>query len=542
MSDKLPNIVFIMCDDLAWGDLSSHGNPYVRTDVIDRLRSQSARLTRYCSGPVCTPARAAIFTGRHPYRTRAIDTYLGRSIIDSEERTLAELLRTTGYCTGLFGKWHLGDTYPSRPHDKGFHEAIYHTGGGLRQPGNVGRNSYFNPDLMSNGRLIHTEGYCSDVFTDACLKFIDGHRSGPFFAFLAFNAPHSPFEIGDKWLARHRAQDLPDKWKRLYGMIENIDWNVGRVIDKLDMLKLSERTIVVFTSDHGPCPSAQVDGQDRFNAGLRGRKGQMYEGGLRVPSLWRWPGHFPAGLDIDRLTNPIDILPTLTSPPTDRCIDGRNLMKLLRGDQTNWPDRSVCVQWHRGNTPQRGRNAANLRQRWKWIRDETTNREELFDVESDPHERYNITEENQSVATAMRIEYEKWFDDVSTTRADNFAPQSIVIGSPRENPTTLTWQDWRIYGNDENWSELNPGYWIVQVDRPGPYILTIDLLPQISECTLIVHCGEYHTCILVPPGLLAHEIENVCLTVGTWQFEAYLDFQGRRVGVKNVHVRSILSG
>lgn len=534
-----PNIVFIICDDLAWGDLSSHGNPHIQTPELDRLRADGVRLTRYCSGPLCTPARAALMTGRHPYRTRAIDTYLGRSTIDPDERTLPELLRAQGYATGLFGKWHLGDTYPSRPHDKGFQEALYHAGGGLTQPGNLGRNSYFDPDLMHNGNLVRKHGYCSDVFTDACLEFITTHRQEPFFAYVGFNAPHCPFHIAEEWVAPFRHSGLPEKWQRLYGMVANIDWNVGRILKRLDESQLAENTIVVFTSDHGPCGSAQVDGKIRFNAGLRGQKSQMYEGGVRVPCLWRWPGHFPAGRDIDRLANPIDILPTLTTPPTDRKLDGRNLMPLLKGESVDWPDRNICMQWHRGDVPQRGRNAVNIRQRWKWYRPEETGTEELFDIEADPFETNDVAAANPDIVKAMRAEYDAWFADVSTTRPDNYARPPIFLGSPHENPTVLSWQDWRIYGTEEKWTERNPGYWPVQVEQTGSYSLTIDLVPQKTETTLVIQCGEFAKRVPLPANAPIHAIARAPLQAGKHKFEAYLECVGQRIGVRQVSIRSL---
>jgi arylsulfatase/arylsulfatase A len=533
-----PNILFIICDDFAWGDLSSHGNADCRTPELDRLRADGVRLTRYCSGPLCTPARAALLTGRHPYRTRAIDTYLGRSTIDPEERSLPELLRPREYATGMFGKWHLGDTYPSRPHDKGFQEALYHAGGGLTQPGNFGRNSYFDPDLFRNGQRVSTHGYCSDVFTDACLEFITAHRQEPFFAYLAFNAPHCPFQIGDEWIAPYRDSGLPDKWQRLYGMVANIDWNVGRLLRRLDEYQLAENTIVVFTSDHGPCSSAQVNGQIRFNAGLRGQKSQMYEGGIRVPCLWRWKGQFPAGRDIDRVTNPIDILPTLTAPPTDRKIDGRNLMPLLKGESVDWPDRSICMQWHRGDVPQRGRNAVNIRQRWKWYCPEETGTEELFDIEADPFETKDVATANPDIVKAMRAEYDAWFADVSATRPDNYAPPPIVIGSPHENPTALTRQDWRIYGSEEGWGDHHPGYWHVQVEHTGHYSLTIDLPPQPADSMLVIRCDEFERHIPLPPRIETHALASVPLRAGKHKLEAYLECAGQRLGVKTVSVRT----
>jgi len=245
LPNQPPNLIFIICDDLAWGDLACHGNPHVATPHLDALHTQSTRLTRYGSGPVCTPARAAVMTGRYPHRTGAIDTYLGRSMMHADETTLAHVLRDAGYAPCLSGKWHLGDEYPMRPHDQGFDAALYHRGGGLRQPANLNYpdDSYFDPLLMHNGRATHTAGYCSDVYTDHATQFMAAHRDRPFFCYLAYNAPHSPFEVADDLAQPYLDAGLPEKTARLYAMVSNIDANVGRVMHQLDTLGLADDTL-----------------------------------------------------------------------------------------------------------------------------------------------------------------------------------------------------------------------------------------------------------------------------------------------------------
>lgn len=543
-----PNVVILITDDLTWGDLACHGNPVTRTPNLDRLHRESARLTRYCSGPLCTPARAALMTGRHPYRTRAFDTYLGRSTIDPDERTLAEVLRDRGYATGLFGKWHLGDHHPSRPHDKGFQEALYHHGGGLRQPSNLGRDAYFDPDLMHNGRLVRAPGYCTDIFTDAAIRFIGQNRSGPFFVYLATNAPHSPHEVAEEWAEPYRRLDVPETWARLYGMNENIDWNLGRINIALDQLGLSQNTLLIFTSDHGACPSAKINGRNRFNGGLRGQKGSMYEGGIRAPCFWRWPAHFPAGRDVDRIANPIDFLPTIAaacgaSAPADRAIDGVNLIPLLSGrlEPVEWPDRSICMQWHRGDIPQRYRNAAIIRQRWKWCCPDGTNRDELYDIETDPFEKQNVAAAHPDLVKTLRAEYENWFADVSRTRGptpeENYAPPRIILGDPRENPTVLTRQDWRNYSQPEGWQDDTPGYWLVRVATTGVYSVVIDLPTQAAELTLRFACGATAATHRIPPNTPICALNRAGLDAGDHQLEAYLEGSGKRIGSTRVHVR-----
>lgn len=543
MTRRASNIVLIICDDLAWGDLACHGNQLTTTPRLDRLYARSARLTRYCSGPVCTPARAALMTGRHPFRTRAFDTYLGRSIIDPGERTLAAILKDAGYATGIFGKWHLGDCYPSRAIDHGFDEALVHNGGGLRQSGNLGRDSYFDPDLMHNGQIERCQGYCTDIFAQGAIDFIERHQSKPFFCYLATNAPHNPYEIDDEWVEPHRVNGMPETWARIYGMNANIDYNVGRILDKLDQLHLADDTIVMFMSDHGPCPGAQHQRRNRWNADLRGIKGTMYEGGIRVPCFVRYPGRITPGV-IDRLANPIDWLPTLANftgakVPDDRTIDGVDLTPLFTGETPGeeWPDRTICMQWHRGDKPQRYRNAAVIGQCYKWYQPENAAQPTLYDVINDPSEQDDVSAAHPDLMRKMRERYDAWFDDVSTTRPNNYAPPRIVIGSEHEPVTGLTWQDWRLYDpRDEGWDEQHPGFWEVRVTKTQRYRLTIDLMAGTTG-TLRVRCGNYDRRLTSHRAVDSQSVALMAeLSAGDYRLEAYLQTPTGRVGVKRVWV------
>ena len=554
-----PNVVIVIMDDLAYGDLACHGNPYTRTPNLDRLHGESTRLTRYLSGPVCTPARAALFTGRHPYRTRAFDTYLGRSMIDPDEVTLPELLRDGGYATGLFGKWHLGDCYPCRPLDKGFEECVMHRGGGLCQPSGLGRDSYFDPDLMHNGQLQRYYGYCTDIFFDEALKFIEENAGHPFFAYIGTNAPHNPLDVAEDWSEPYRYLGLNEPLARLYGMVENIDYNLGRLTQNLEDLGVAEDTIIIYTSDHGPCRSSPDQcGRIRFNAGLRGSKMELYEGGIKVPFFVRWPGKIAAGRDLDRIANPIDLLPTVCSaavidPPMDRKIDGMNLLPLLKRETevSAWPERTICMQWHRGDTPERYRNYAAIGQRYKLLRPKGDQEDELYDLESDPAEERDISREHPEVVASMRHEYERWFDDVSSTRPDNYAAPRIIIGSEHENPTGLTRQDWRLYGEEEGWDADHPGFWLVEIAAKGVYSLLIETenLTDMGNATLHFKCGGRHIehkiiCRDDVPHSSNRDrgefaFERVELGRGEHTLEAYLELEGSKKGVRSVTIGSV---
>jgi arylsulfatase A-like enzyme len=466
------NVVVIMMDDLGWGDLACHGNPYVRTPRLDALHEDSLRFTRYLSGPMCTPARASLMTGRYHHRTRAIDTFCGRSMIDPGETTLGHVLQRAGYRTGGFGKWHLGDAYPMRACDLGFDETLMHNAGGIGQPGDHPENhwregeAYFDPVLHRNGRPERHTGYCTDVFTDAAIELVTSGVQ-PFFCYLATNAPHTPLQIDDVWVEPYRELGLNETFARMYGMVENIDWNVGRLLDSLP-----PNTLVLYTSDHGPCPSARDarEGQ-RWNAGLRGEKGSLYQGAVKVPCFWRVPG-VAGGIDDGRVASPIDVLPTIASLvgaplPSGVHLDGIDLFAPPA-------ERDLFLQWHRGDRPERYRDFAVVSPPWKLYGDE------LYDLDADPGEADDVAPSQPAVVTDLRARYDAWFDDIS---AAGFEPPRIVIGSPVADPVLLTRQDWHIEGGDGDmgeiagWLATTRGWWDVTVEESDAYDVDVLLDP-----------------------------------------------------------------
>ncbi len=300
-----PNVLIIITDDQGFGDLSVNGNPFLNTPSIDRLAGESVRFSNFYVCPVSAPTRAGLMTGRYFLRTGVRDTYNGGAIMDPSEITLAELLGTKGYATGHFGKWHLGDNYPSRPIDQGFAESVMHLSGGMGQVGDFttwfrGDSSYFDPVLWHNGKMQKYRGYCSDIFAAEAIKFIERNQSKPFFCYLAFNAPHTPLQVPGEYYEMFRNTDpsaglsdmagrVPqmteankEDARKVYAMVKNIDDNVGKLLSKLKELKLDQNTIVIFMTDNGPQ-------QARYNAGMRGLKSSVYRGGVRVPFYLRYP-------------------------------------------------------------------------------------------------------------------------------------------------------------------------------------------------------------------------------------------------------------
>lgn len=543
--DERPNILLIMTDDQGYGDLGVHGNPQIKTPNLDRFAKESVRLKNFYVSPVCSPTRASLLTGRYNYRTGVVDTYIGRSLMYPDETTLAEILEKSGYKTGIFGKWHLGDNYPMRPIDQGFQVALVHKGGGIGQPSDpAGSPGYFNPILMTNGVERRYEGYCSDIYTTAAMEFIEASKKAPFFAYLAFNAPHSPLQVSEKELEAYKGVDLshdafPKVGNKLpgvaevavtakvYAMVSNIDRNIGRLLAYLDVHKLAENTIVIFMTDNGP-------GSFRYNAGMRGAKGTTYEGGIHVPFYIRWPKHLRAGKVVDRIAAHIDVLPTLVAAagsklPSDLKVDGKNLLPLLEGQPgMDWPDRALFFQWHRGDEPEFGRAYAVRTQRYKLVGPEPIPKPnqpkpplpkpELYDLETDPYENHNIADQRRELLLMLQNSYKLWFKSVCATRG--FAPSRIQIGTPHENPTVLTKQDWR--GPRANWNADGFGHWEIEASRDAAYDVSVRFTPRAVPAEVHLGIGKIQLSQKTEPGSQISTFPSVKIPAGLYQVEAWL--------------------
>jgi arylsulfatase A-like enzyme len=557
-NEARPNVLLIMTDDQGYGDLGVHGNPRIRTPNLDRLAGESVRFQSFYVSPVCSPTRASLLTGRYNYRTGVVDTFVGRSLMHPGEVTLAEMLGAAGYRTGIFGKWHLGDNAPLRAIDQGFQEALVIKGGGIGQPSDPpGGSSYFDPVLQHNGRTEQHQGYCSDVFTTAAIDFLESGDRRPFFIYLAFNCPHDPLQAPPAELAQYRAMSLhagdfpqvgapippgqmsgPDTIARVYAMVTNIDTNVGRILAALDARGVAQDTIVIFLTDNGPA-------QPRFNAGWRGRKGTVYEGGIHVPCFIRWPGRLPGGSVVDRIAAHIDLVPTLLEAcgvpaPSSVRLDGRSLFPLLRGrTDVTWPDRTLFFQWHRGDRPERDRAFAARGQRYKLLRPEPPpgSRQvpplELYDLKNDPWEQRNLAGEHPQIVARMHAEYLAWFQDVAATRG--FDPSRIELGGPRENPTILTRQDWR--GPRAAWGPDSLGFWEVFVARDGRFEVTLHLTPRPFPTVAAIRLRGVHRQLSLDAGADQCTFPDLSLTAGPGRLEAWVEGNHATTGVLDLAVQ-----
>jgi arylsulfatase A-like enzyme len=467
-----------------------------------------------------------------------------------------------GYRTGIFGKWHLGDNYPMRAMDKGFQESLVLNGGGLAQPGDAPdpadeRGAYFNATLRHNGRWEKTDGYVSDVVTTAAMQFIQKHRDQPFFVYLPFNCPHAPHQVPDEYRRHYQGKDFsragfpqrghpmaakndPDDLARVYGMIENIDDNVGRLLAQLDELKLAGNTIVVLFSDNG-CQK-----HNGYNAGFQGWKGTTLEGGIHQFCFIRWPAQFQAGRQVDRIAAHIDLAPTLIDlcgvpKPARVKFDGVSLAPLLHGRQAAWPDRVLFLQWHRGDAPERYRAFAARSQDWKLVQplgagDKWDGKTafQLYDMAHDPLELHDLAAQEPERVAKLKTAYDAWFSDVTGAR-DYTVPARIFLGASQEDPVLLTRQDWR--GGGASWGPRGIGYWEVNVvARTSCEIkLRFDALKTDGAATL--SCGSVSARQAVKAGEAECVFRNIQLPVGPARLEAGL-VQGPAVlGVRYVEVK-----
>jgi arylsulfatase A-like enzyme len=541
-----PNVVLIMTDDQGYGDLGATGNPAIRTPHIDAMAGRSARMENFYVHPVCSPTRACLMTGRYNYRTRVVDTWVGRSMMEPKEVTVAELLRGAGYATGIFGKWHLGDNYPLRAMDQGFEESLVLRGGGIGQPPDPpgGEGKYTDPILFHNGGAVQAEGYCTDVYFNAAFDWMEkAHRmERNFFVYLPTNAPHSPFhdvpedlyeayleeDLSNDRMPRDKGHQLPEKVNtdrraRIFSMITNIDDNIGRLFRKLESLKILDNTIVIFMVDNGP-------NTRRYVAGMRGMKSEVYEGGIRTPFYLHWPARLEPGRSSDRVAAHIDVLPTLLDAcgvPMTEGLDGRSFLPLLTKEKFDWPDRTLYIQSHRGDVPVRYHHFAARNQRWKLLHSSGFGKEsfegepkfELYDMAADPLEMNDVVEAYPDVVRSMVAEYDAWFDEVGSTRADNYAPPRIHVGTPHENPVVLTRQDWRHF-KGKLWAKDSVGYWELFVSKPGSYRVCLRFSGPEPAGTATLHLSGQILSKSIEEGARECLFESVKLSQGPVRLRA----------------------
>lgn len=435
---RKPNVLLILTDDQGYGDLSIHGNPHLSTPHIDRLGREGVRFDRFYVNSFCAPTRAALLTGRYPLRTGTYGVTHNKEAMRTGEVTLAEALRGEGYRTACIGKWHNGEQFPFTPPGQGFELFFgFHNGHW---------NNYFNAELLRGATFEKTKGYITDVLADEAIRFIERNQAQPFFCYAAFNAPHSPYQVPDKYFDKFRAKGFDETVACFYGMCENLDDNVGRLLATLDRLKLSDDTIVLFMTDNGGTAGVKI-----FNAGMRGGKVSVHEGGSRVPLFVRWrAGHWTPRV-VPQLASHIDIYPTLldlcgVKPPPRPKLDGVSLRPLLEGAPANCPERTLFI--HNPIDEHNKFPGAVRTQKYRLVmevkgpgggsrakaNDAAAKGWQLYDMEADPGEERNVAAQLPDVVAKLSKAYDEWFADISR---DGLRRMAIPVGYNEENPVEL---------------------------------------------------------------------------------------------------------
>lgn len=442
LAGKKPNIIFVLTDDQGYGDISAHGNPILKTPNLDRLHKEGLRFTDFHVSPTCSPTRSALLTGRHEFKNGVTHTILERERLTPKATTIAQVLQGAGYTTGIFGKWHLGDEPDRWPDKRGYDEMFIHGCGGIGQsyPGSCGDvpgNSYFDPTILHNGTFEKTKGYCTDLFFTQATRWIEGVKSKgkPFYCQIATNAPHAPLNVRPEDEARYKELVKQPNIAKFFGMIANIDDNVGKLLDRLKEWGLENNTLVIFMNDNGGTAGVPI-----FNSGMRGSKVTPWLGGTRASSFWRWPGTLTPA-DSDRLAAHIDFFPTLAelagAKLTDEVVqqvEGRSLVPLLQNPKADWDDRTLFThvgRWPKGAKPDDYKYAGcSVRtKRWHLVSmSKDKGKWELFDVEVDPGEQMNVADKHHDVVKKLDAEYDRWWASLSP-----FMVNEDVV-PPKENP------------------------------------------------------------------------------------------------------------
>jgi arylsulfatase A-like enzyme len=438
IAESRPNIVLIVSDDQGYGDLGRHGNPLVRTPNLDRMYDESVRFADFRVSPTCAPTRASLMTGRHEFKNGVTHTIHERERLNLQATTIAQVLKAAGYRTGIFGKWHLGDEPAYQPGRRGFDETCIHGAGGIGQTyegscGDAPNNGYFDPVILHNGTFEKTHGYCTDVFFDRAMQWIENTQvQSPFFCYLPTNAPHAPLDVPPEYERIYASQVSPQV-ARFLGMVTNLDENVGRLLTKLSDLGIERQTLVIYMNDNGGTAGCEV-----FNAGMRGRKGTAHDGGTRAMSLWRWPGTLvPA--TVAALTAHLDLFPTfaelagakLPKYLADR-LDGFSLVPLLQDPHAAWHDDRILFthvgRWQVGAPPEKYGPCSVRWRQFLMVRE--SDRWTLFDLKGDPGETADLAGKQGATVERLAAAYDAWWDEVRPCLVNEEAYRT----APKVNP------------------------------------------------------------------------------------------------------------
>lgn len=464
-----PNVLIIMTDDQGWGDLGYHGNDTIETPALDKLFAESVRFHRFYVSPVSAPTRASLLTGRYHLRTGTNGVTRRREVVRANETNIAEILKENGYTTACFGKWHNGAQYPNNPNGQGFDEFLGFCAGHW--------NNYFDTKLQHNEKQVATKGYLPDVLTDSTIQFVKNAKQ-PFFCYLAYNTPHSPFQVPDKYFDKYKQKGLDDKNACVYGMCGNIDDNIHRILQTLKQSDIEKHTIVIFLTDNGP-------NGHRYNGGMKGIKGSVHEGGVRVPMCIRYPEKLTKPQTINQFAAHIDILPTILKlceipRPENIVFDGKDLTPLLLNSDTTWCDRKFFSH-HVCNTMDTIPAAVRTQQYLLTLYPHDT---ALYDLQTDLLQKKDISEEKPDITQSLLHDFITWYARVTE---NGLQKQAIPVGYTEFPVTMLDAPEAEITGelqykgkygwaNDWiiNWINTNDSIsWQLNIANAGSYTFSL---------------------------------------------------------------------
>jgi arylsulfatase A len=538
-----PNVLLVITDDQAYGDLSLHGNPILETPNLDRLGNENIRLDQFYVGSICAPTRASLLTGRYHLRTGTMDVTRRGEVLNPAETTLGELFKANGYRTGYFGKWHNGSVYPETPDGQGFDTFIGFPYGHI--------TCYFDPVLHHNQKLVQRKGYITDIFTDDAIEFIT-KDSEPFFCYLAYNAPHTPVMAPQPLIEKYQKAGLDDRTAGIYAMLESLDTNMGRLLEKA-----GDNTLVIFLSDNGPA-------YDRYNSNLKGRKAGHHEGGVRVPSFWRWPARWTKPAVVSRRLLHIDVLPTLAelcglSETENLELDGDSFAALLDDPAADWPDRTLYIFASGAAGDARRLTEVGSVRTDRWLAVKHWAPWELYDLLADPFQKTNLAETYPDVLGKLRSGFDRAYAEFSI---NGIKQTPITVGNPQCPEVLLEAHDANLQkaDNDEIGYNYPAGFahnwitgwsntaafceWLINVQTEGLYSVTLHygLSPDNTGVKLKLHKLEFllnepaATTLIEQPYLLPIEAQKyetriwAQKTVGTIELKP---------GVQTLHLNAL---
>ena len=479
-----PNVILILTDDQGYGDIAAHGNPILKTPHLDKLHAESARLTDFHVDPTCSPTRGALMTGKYAHRVRAWHTIAGGNHLRESEITMADVFRANGYRTALFGKWHLGSNFPFRPIDRGFDEWLGQGDGGTGTTDDHFFNDRVNDHYLHNGEWKQINGWAPEVFYNSAIDYIRKRKidQQPFFVYLPTYLPHAPHTLPDPKWADEYSKKVDEKTAYFFTAIEKIDALIGKLRAALAEEKLDRDTIIIFMTDNGGTSGTEV-----FNAGMRGKKGTIYDGGHRVPFFLHWPaGQLRQGEDITTLNAHIDVLPTLVelchltlTKPID--FDGRSFHNQLTNPAAEVPERTLFVETQRTFKPEKWQNAAAMTTRWRLLNDTA-----LYDIKNDPAQTQNVIKDHPEVVATLRQEFEAYWTKVSPGDRERAV---FIVGDERDPETFLHASDWYLPQVPWNHAMVatgpsNCGDWQIRAARTGRYHFEVRRWPREADAPL----------------------------------------------------------